>query len=386
MSTSSSASNSSVEIPPLNLSFSGLISKGTYETPLTSCPDSPKSHADDYFLAGSKIPSLVLDDQPSYPKVNNVCFVGAGFVGMYFHQLSCGIERFHTTQLLTYPPGGPTAALVAYHNPQMIVNVVDLSQEKVAAWSSSHLPIHENGLPKIVRIARDGTNAAMIDLPGLGTISIPKRTPNLTFSTRVTESIAEADIVFICVNTPTKLYGLGAGATADLSIFESATGMIAKHAKDGAIIVEKSTVPCGTAHMIRDIVSPSLPRHRYSRFDLVVTIHLLTPLLARLLPPQRPVPNPKQPRVPCRRLCRRQSHASRSHPHRQLNNTRRHQSGRHTKGRIRCVGSRRPHPDGQHLVIRTHKVSSKRYAGPAHLQHQRSLSLVRGARCRRTGA
>jgi UDPglucose 6-dehydrogenase len=149
--------------------------------------------------------------------------------------------------------------LVAYHNPQIIVNVVDLSQEKCAAWSSSHLPIHENGLPKIVRIARDGTNAAMIDLPGLGTVSIPKRAPNLTFSTKVTESIAEADIVFICVNTPTKLYGLGAGATADLSIFESATGMIAKHAKEGAVIVEKSTVPCGTAHMIRDIVSNSFP-------------------------------------------------------------------------------------------------------------------------------
>lgn len=94
----------------------------------------------------------------------------------------------------------------------------------------------------------------MIDLPGLGTVSIPKRTPNLTFSTRVTESISEADIVFICVNTPTKLYGLGAGATADLSILESATSMIAKNAKNGAIIVEKSTVPCGTAHMIQDIL------------------------------------------------------------------------------------------------------------------------------------
>lgn len=138
-----------------------------------------------------------------------------------------------------------------------MVNVVDLSQEKVAAWNSAHLPIHENGLPKIVRIARDGTSDSMIDLPGLGTVSIPKRTPNLTFSTRVTESIAEADIVFICVNTPTKLYGVGAGATADLSILESATSMIAKSAKDGAIIVEKSTVPCGTAHMIRDIVSSS---------------------------------------------------------------------------------------------------------------------------------
>jgi UDPglucose 6-dehydrogenase len=63
--------------------------------------------------------------------------------------------------------------------------------------------------------------------------------------------------VFICVNTPTKLYGLGAGVAVDLSILESAVNTIAKNAKDGAIIVEKSTVPCGAAHMIRDIVSLS---------------------------------------------------------------------------------------------------------------------------------
>jgi UDPglucose 6-dehydrogenase len=136
-----------------------------------------------------------------------------------------------------------------------MVNVVDLNEDRIATWNSSHLPIHEPGLSKIVRITRDGTNASIIDLPGLGSVSILKRTKNLTFSTKVEESIAEADIVFICVNTPTKLYGLGAGADADLSILESATSMIARNAKDKAIIVEKSTVPCGTAHMIRDIVS-----------------------------------------------------------------------------------------------------------------------------------
>lgn len=65
----------------------------------------------------------------------------------------------------------------------------------------------------------------------------------------------EADIIFICVNTPTKMYGLGAGASADLGALEAATRTIAKHAKAGAVIVEKSTVPCGTARIISDIVS-----------------------------------------------------------------------------------------------------------------------------------
>lgn len=161
--------------------------------------------------------------------------------------------------------GGPTAALVAYHNPNLKVRVVDLNEDRIASWNSPHLPIHEPGLEKIVRIARDGTRASSIDFPGLGTVSISKRDSNLAFSTRVHESIAEADIIFICVNTPTKLYGLGAGATADLSTLERATSMIAREAKDGAIIVEKSTVPCGTAHMIKDIVSLSVFYHQKYR-------------------------------------------------------------------------------------------------------------------------
>lgn len=169
-----------------------------------------------------------------------------------------------------------------------MVNVVDLNQDRVATWNSAHLPIHEPGLPKIVRIARDGTSSSTIDLPGLGTVSIPKRTPNLTFSTRVSQSIADADIVFICVNTPTKLYGLGAGVTADLSILESATSTIAKHAKDGAIIVEKSTVPCGTAHMIRDIVSLFIHSFLVQLCPQQYTdAHFLE--IARVSPSQRPV-------------------------------------------------------------------------------------------------
>lgn len=159
--------------------------------------------------------------------------------------------------------GGPTAALIAYHNPLMTVNVVDLNAERIAAWNSSHLPIHETGLPKIVRIARDGTNEATMAVPGSleedaddnNTVRLPARRPSLFFSTNVVASIAEADIIFICVNTPTKMYGIGAGASADLGALEAATRTIAKNAKAGAVIVEKSTVPCGTAKIISDIVS-----------------------------------------------------------------------------------------------------------------------------------
>lgn len=140
----------------------------------------------------------------------------------------------------------------------MVVNVVDLNQQRVAAWNSAHLPIHEDGLLKVVRIARDGTLDTTVSLSSLARpVELKARQPNLVFSTRVVEAIAEADIIFICVNTPTKVQGLGAGSMADVSAVESASRTVAKHARPGTIIVEKSTVPCGTARMIQDIVSSS---------------------------------------------------------------------------------------------------------------------------------
>ncbi|KAM7184385.1 putative UDP-glucose 6-dehydrogenase [Naviculisporaceae sp. PSN 640] len=164
-------------------------------------------------------------------EVKNICFIGAGFVG------------------------GPTAAVIAFHNPQLIVNVVDLNEQRVAAWNSRHLPIHENGLLKVVRTARDGTVDTTVSLPGCrDTVGLKGRQPNLVFSTNVIPAIQEADMVFICVNTPTKTHGIGAGAMADVSAIESATRTVAKHARGGTIIVEKSTVPCGTARMIQDIL------------------------------------------------------------------------------------------------------------------------------------
>ncbi|KAL1871884.1 hypothetical protein Daus18300_004517 [Diaporthe australafricana] len=214
-------------------------------TPVTSPPssrgESPERKPDQ--VRGSQRRSqsdTTIATLPSAPPVKNICFVGAGFVG------------------------GPTAALIAYHNPSLTVNVVDLNAERIAAWNANHLPIHEAGLPKIVRIARDGTNETTVtELPGMSdgspSVYLPARKPNLFFSTNVTPCIASADIIFICVNTPTKMYGVGAGASADLGALESATRTIARNAKSGAVIVEKSTVPCGTAKIISDILRQYRP-------------------------------------------------------------------------------------------------------------------------------
>jgi len=100
------------------------------------------------------------------------------------------------------------------------------------------LPLYEPGLLEIVKEARDGKD----------------RQQNLFFSTDVAGAIKRADIVFVCVNTPTKVSGTGAGRAPNLSYFESATRMIAANAESDKIVVEKSTVPCRTADIMREIL------------------------------------------------------------------------------------------------------------------------------------
>ena len=121
--------------------------------------------------------------------------------------------------------------------PDIEVTVVDFNVERIAAWHSDHLPIYEPGLLEVLQPARDG-------IPGL-------RAPNLFFSTDVKGAIEKADIILLCVPTPTKVTGTGAGRAADMVYVEAAARMIAEIAKDDKIVVEKSTVPCRTAEDIR---------------------------------------------------------------------------------------------------------------------------------------
>lgn len=138
-----------------------------------------------------------------------VCCLGAGYVG------------------------GPTCAMIAKMASDVRVEVVDLNQDRINAWNSSRLPIYEPGLQEVVESCRG---------------------KNLFFSTEVNRAILEADLIFVSVNTPTKVSGLGAGSAADLKWIEKATRNIADVAQSSKIVVEKSTVPCKTAESMRTIL------------------------------------------------------------------------------------------------------------------------------------
>ncbi|KAK8920697.1 putative UDP-glucose 6-dehydrogenase [Metarhizium anisopliae BRIP 53293] len=178
-------------------------------------------------------------------KVRTICCVGAGYVG------------------------GPTAAVIAFQNPHIKVTVVDRDELRIRRWNSRHPPIYEPGLHDIVRVARDGSrdftfaneSASESELTSAqeGDISVPSRPTNLFFTTDVAKSIGEADMVLVAVNTPTKDRGVGAGSATDMTAFEAVTAVVAQYAREGAIIVEKSTVPCRTAQLVADTLSMHRP-------------------------------------------------------------------------------------------------------------------------------
>lgn len=116
----------------------------------------------------------------------------------------------------------------------------------------------------VVRVARDGLrrsklSATQKEFQQEDARFTQERSANLFFTTACAKSIAEADMVFIAVNTPTKTSGVGAGHATDMTAFEYVVEDIARHAKPNAILVEKSTVPCRTANLVQDILDDIRP-------------------------------------------------------------------------------------------------------------------------------
>lgn len=130
--------------------------------------------------------------------------------------------------------GGPTMAVISKHCPGHRIVVVDINAEKIAAWQSDQLPIYEPGLKEVVLEARG---------------------KNLFFSTEIDQNIAEADIIFVSVNTPTKTFGQGAGRAADLQYWEKTARQILENSDSPKVIVEKSTVPVRTAVAMERILN-----------------------------------------------------------------------------------------------------------------------------------
>jgi len=130
--------------------------------------------------------------------------------------------------------GGPTMAVIAKHCPKHRIVVVDIDEQKIAAWKSDQLPIYE---------------------PGLKDMVVSTRGKNLFFSTEINHHITEADIIFVSVNTPTKDFGRGAGKAANLQYWEKTARQILENSNSSKIVVEKSTLPVRTAEAMERILN-----------------------------------------------------------------------------------------------------------------------------------
>ena len=134
----------------------------------------------------------------------NIAVVGTGYVG-----------------LVT----GTCLAETANH-----VICVDINQEKVKKMQNGEVPIYEPHLDVLFeRNIKQG---------------------RLTFTTNLAEAIENAKIIFLALPTPP-----GEDGSADLSYILGVADDLGKIIKDYKVIVDKSTVPVGTAEKVRIAVA-----------------------------------------------------------------------------------------------------------------------------------
>jgi UDPglucose 6-dehydrogenase len=116
------------------------------------------------------------------------------------------------------------------------VTCVDVQQEKIDALNRGEIPIFEPGLAPLV-----ATNMAA---------------SRLSFTTDLGSAVADADVVFIAVGTPSRR---GDGH-ADLSHVHAAAKTIAGHVDGFTVIATKSTVPVGTGDEVERIIRATNPK------------------------------------------------------------------------------------------------------------------------------
>lgn len=125
------------------------------------------------------------------------------------------------------------------------VTCLDINESKIRQLKQAHIPIYEPGLEEMVkRNLKAG---------------------RLKFSTDYAEAISQTLVCFICVDTPHQENG-----EADLSFVRNVATSIGQHMPDYRIIVNKSTVPVGTANFVADIITETLQiRGATITFDVI---------------------------------------------------------------------------------------------------------------------
>ena len=125
------------------------------------------------------------------------------------------------------------------------VTCVDVNLEKIEKLNKGIIPIFEPGLSQMV----------------LENV----KSKNLFFTTNLSEAIKGAEIVFIAVGTP-----MGDDGAADLQYVLAVAKSIGQTMQKKLIVVDKSTVPIGTADKVKATIQLELDKRNVSiEFDVV---------------------------------------------------------------------------------------------------------------------
>jgi UDPglucose 6-dehydrogenase len=123
---------------------------------------------------------------------------------------------------------------------------IDVDQKKIEGLKKGIIPIYEPGLEAMV--LRNTANG------------------NLTFSTDLASKLHDTDIAFIAVGTP-----MGEDGSADLKYVLQVAQTIGDHMTRPLLVVDKSTVPVGTADQVRQTIQAALDKR-----GLSIDFHVLS--------------------------------------------------------------------------------------------------------------
>jgi len=124
----------------------------------------------------------------------------------------------------------------------------DIDKAKIDLLSDGVVPIYEPGLEEIYR-----RNL---------------KTGRLKFTVDAQKAVQESDIIFICVGTPEDEH-----QNADLTAVKEVAATIGKYINDYKIVVNKSTVPVGTADLVKQIIKEN--QQNQIEFDVVANPEFL---------------------------------------------------------------------------------------------------------------
>ena len=116
---------------------------------------------------------------------------------------------------------------------------VDKDDAKINKLKKGIIPIYEPGLEELVKKNY--------------------KSKKLSFTTNISEAIKKANIIFICVGTPTKKNS----NAADLSQIFNVAKVISKNIKSFKIIINKSTVPVTTGDEVEKIISKKVNKNYF---------------------------------------------------------------------------------------------------------------------------